>query len=326
MSSNSQHPAAPATTLANTPANSQVIKRPYIGRYAPSPTGRLHLGNLRTALLAWLHARLHKGQFLLRMDDLDTPRVVSGSAEQIIQDLEWLGLDWDGEIEWQSQQQTRYQTTLTALQQQGLVYPCFCSRKDIQQAASAPHGKTAIYPQTCRALTVSEQTERAQQKQAALRLQVAGEIAFTDGILGPHTENLATDCGDFIVKRADGLFAYQLAVVLDDAAQGITDVMRGADLLHVTGRQAWLYELLGLAVPQYWHVPLLNDEQGLRMSKRDGSESLAQWQAQGKTPEQFIAHLAHSIGLFKSTQAMSADELLEALSLAQLVDHLQNLA
>lgn len=325
MSSNSQHLATSTNIPENTPANSQAFQRPYIGRYAPSPTGRLHLGNLRTALLAWLHARLHKGQFLLRMDDLDTPRVVPGSAEQIVQDLQWLGLDWDGEIEWQSQQQTRYQTTLTTLQQQGLVYPCFCSRKDIQQAASAPHGKTAVYPQTCRNLTAFAQAERAQQKQAALRLQVAGEIAFTDGIFGPQTEDMSADCGDFIVKRADGLFAYQLAVVLDDAAQGVTDVLRGADLLHVTGRQAWLHELLGFTVPQYWHVPLLLDKQGQRLSKRDGSESLAQWQAQGKTSEQVIACLVHSIGLFKSTPAMSANELLEALTLTQLLDHLRKL-
>lgn len=291
----------------------------YIGRYAPSPTGRLHLGNLRTALLAWLHARLHKGQWLLRFDDLDTPRLVAGSDDLIKADLLSLGLDWDGEPYYQSHNLDDYQAALDSLQKQGLTYPCYCSRKDIQQAVSAPHGKTAIYPGTCRDLSSAEQVTRAEQKNPAIRLRVSDvEIDFMDGILGSQQQMLVTECGDFVIKRADGLFAYQLAIVLDDIKHHVTDVVRGADLLDSTARQIYLFNLFAAEAsaenPTFWHMPLLTDAQGRRMAKRDDSDSLAEWQAAGKTPEQLIAQFANELGLLdKSVQAISAQDLLASL-------------
>ena len=284
----------------------------YIGRYAPSPTGRLHLGNLRTALLAWLHARLNKGEWLLRFDDLDTPRLVSGSAEQIMSDLQSLGLHWDGEPYYQSHHLKDYQTALDSLTQRQLSYECYCSRKYIQQAVSAPHGKTAVYPGTCRQLTVQERTVRAKQKDPAIRLCVkAVDIAFNDGVAGKQHESLTEECGDFVIKRADGLFAYQLSVVIDDINQGVTDVVRGADLLDSSARQIYLFELFGAESPQFWHMPLLMDDEGKRLAKRDGSDSLEQWQDAGKSPEQLIAQFANELSLFSvKTEALSANCLL----------------
>ena len=239
------------------------------GRYAPSPTGDLHLGNLRTALLAWLQARLCGGRFLLRIEDLDTPRVVAGSADKILADLAWLGLDWDGEVVFQSQRSALYQLAIDELSRQDLIYPCFCSRKDIQQAASAPHMPSGVYPRTCFGLSSEEINDRARTKNPALRIKVEADLEAT--------------CGDFIVKRADQLFAYQLAVVVDDLEQQVTHVVRGQDLFDSTERQQYLARLLQpLSLQQnimpinYHHVPLLCDASGQRLAKRDGSMSASQ--------------------------------------------------
>ena len=295
----------------------------YIGRYAPSPTGRLHLGNLRTALLCWLHARLNNGQFLLRMDDLDSPRVVKGCDEQILKDLQWLGLDWDGDVYYQSQHLDDYQQVFDLLKQQQQIFPCYCSRKDVQQAASAPHGKSVIYPKTCRDLSAAKVAKLHQTKEPAWRFRVDqhahDSIEFSDGVLGSHSESLQQDCGDFVVKRADSLFAYQLAVVVDDMRQGITDVMRGADLLDSTARQIALFETFNQAQPQYWHVPLLEDDQGKRMAKRDGSSSIQQWQETGGTAESLIGYLAFSAGLINSQQSITVANLLASLSLQRFL-------
>ncbi len=298
----------------------------YVGRYAPSPTGRLHLGNLRTALLAWLHARLHDGEFLLRFDDLDTPRVVAGSAEQIIADLQQLGLDFDGEVIYQSNCIDRYQQALESLIQQGLCYECFCSRKDIQQAVSAPHGKTAVYPGTCKQLSLAERSEKYLQKTPAIRLHVEGKlIEFEDGIAGLQQQQLAQECGDFVIKRADGLFAYQLAVVIDDINQGVTNVVRGADLLDSAARQLYLFDLFKAKPPQFWHMPLMLDMDGKRLAKRDGSDSLGQWQNLGKSSEQLIAQFASELGLLSDkADALTAKELLVELSLDQFVSALSH--
>ena len=289
----------------------------YIGRYAPSPTGRLHLGNLRTALLAWLHARLQEGEFLLRFDDLDTPRVMAGSDEQIISDLKLLGLDWDCEVMYQSDCIADYERALQSLAERGLCYECFCSRKDIQQAVSAPHGKTTVYPGTCKSLSLVERQIQVEKKAPAVRLMVESKtMEFADGIAGFQKQNLAQDCGDFVIKRADGLFAYQLAVVLDDIKQGVTDIVRGADLLDSAARQLYLFDLFQAKSPIFWHMPLLQDEEGKRLAKRDGSDSLAEWQAQGKTPQQLIAQFATDLGLLKNAaDALSAKELLAELDL-----------
>ena len=296
-------------------------KSQYIGRYAPSPTGRLHLGNLRTALLAWLHARLNKGQWLLRFDDLDTPRLVVNSDEQIKSDLTALGLYWDGEPYYQSQHINDYQMALDALDKRNLIYNCYCSRKDIQQALSAPHGKTAVYPGTCQYLSKVEQAQKAEKKTPAMRLRVGqAEVDFVDGVLGRQQQLLARECGDFVIRRADGLFAYQLAIVIDDIQHGVTDVVRGADLLDSTARQLYLFELLQdhKRLPTFWHMPLLTDDVGKRLAKRDGSDSLGEWLDSGKTSEQLIAQFAHELDLLTAPEpAISAAELLDSLTLEQ---------
>ena len=293
-------------------------KRPIIGRYAPSPTGDLHMGNLRTALLAWLHARLQNGEFILRMEDLDTQRAVSGSADKILHDLEWLGLDWDGDVLYQSQRQNAYNAALDQLIAQDLIYECFCSRKDIQLAVSAPHGKTGVYPGTCKNLSEQQIENKKRNKNPAQRLKVgSATITFVDGCLGHQQQALAEQIGDFVVKRADGLFAYQLAVVVDDLAQGITDVVRGADLIDSTARQIYITQLLtaskDLSQIRYYHVPLLLDDGGARMAKRDGSESISSWQKEGDDQERLVAHLAASMGLWPQHRAISAQDLLTEL-------------
>lgn len=276
----------------------ELSKTNYIGRYAPSPTGDLHLGNLRTALIAWLHARLNNGQFLLRMEDLDTPRTVAGSADQILLDLEWLGIDWDGEVVYQSKRTELYQEALDALIKLGLSYPCFCSRKDVQLAASAPHGKVGVYPGTCADLSREQQIQKQQQKSPATRLRVNAQ--------------LASECGDFVIRRADQLFAYQLAVVVDDLEQSVTDIVRGEDLLDSTGRQQYLANTLEptLVPMKYHHVPLLMNQFGKRMAKRDGSESAKQWRESNKTAEALVGKLAHSLDLVASNTPVSARKLL----------------
>ena len=298
-----------------------------VGRYAPSPTGRLHLGNLRTALLAWLQVRLRGGQFLLRMEDLDTPRVVEGSADQILRDLEWLGLSWDGPVMWQSDRTEAYIAALNSLEQDNLIYPCFCSRKDLRDAASAPHGATAVYPGHCSNLSQAERTARRQEKEPATRLRVSDQIIrFTDQVLGEQQQSLQSEVGDFVIKRADGLFAYQLAVVVDDLEQGVTDVLRGADLLDSSARQQYLAGLLEPEAPEftYWHVPLLNDEHGNRMAKRDGSNSLDTWLAQGKTAKQLLGEFAWQLGFIDSSESLNTTELLAHLNAESFQTALQN--
>lgn len=288
--------------------------RPVIGRYAPSPTGDLHLGNVRTALLSWLHVRLQQGQYLMRMEDLDTPRVVPGSADQILFDLEWLGLDWDGSVVYQSQRQALYDDAIAKLEAQALVYPCYCSRKDIQQALSAPHSRSTLYPNTCRNLTAQQRTQKALLKSPSYRLRTEPKkVGFVDFVAGECHQNVALECGDFVIKRADGLYAYQLAVVVDDAQQGVTHILRGADLLDSTARQLYLFDVFKQSRPHYLHVALMNDELGQRMSKRDGAFSLSQWRDKGQSPEHLVAYLATSVGLWESEGRVSAYDLLAHL-------------
>lgn len=278
----------------------------YVGRYAPSPTGALHLGNVQTALLAWLHARLNHGQFLLRIEDLDTPRVVAGSADQIIADLEWLGLDWDGEVLYQSQRLAHYQEALKQLAKADLIYACYCSRKDIREAASAPHQNAGEYPQTCRHLSDQQQKDAAKLKQPALRLKTYPTSVTRD---------------DFVVKRADGLFAYQLAVTVDDLHQQVTHVVRGADLADSRFNQLELGRLLRPdRVPiQYLHAPLVLDGQGERLSKRDGSDSLQTLRSKGLLAEQVIAEMGHGLGLLeRRVEQINAYDLIKHLNVAQL--------
>ena len=236
------------------------------GRFAPSPTGPLHLGSLVAALGSYVLAKREGGRWLVRIEDIDTPRVVPGSAEEILATLQRYGLQWDGEVVFQSQRTALYERALDTLRENGLVYDCACSRAELQRAASAPLGREPIYPGTCRNGIPAGRTPRA------IRFRVPDEvIAFDDLLRGRVEENVARETGDFVVRRADGIFAYQLAVVVDDEEQGVTQVVRGGDLLSSTARQIALQRALGYRTPQYAHVPLVLNEKGEKLGKRDGA-------------------------------------------------------
>ncbi len=237
-----------------------------IGRFAPSPTGPLHLGSLVAAVGSWLFGRAENGRWLVRMEDIDAPRVVPGSAEEILAALRRYALEWDGEVVWQSRRTALYERALNELRAKNLVYDCACSRADLQRAASAPVGSEPVYPGTCRNGIAPGKTARA------IRFRVPDEIiCFDDRRVGPQQENVAERTGDFVVRRADGLFAYQLAVVVDDAEQGVTQVVRGADLLTSTPRQIALQRALGYPTPAYAHLPLVVNPDGSKLGKRDGA-------------------------------------------------------
>jgi glutamyl-tRNA synthetase len=244
------------------------------GRFAPSPTGTLHLGNLRTALLAWLFARSEGSRFLVRMEDLDTGRVRPGSAEEQLGDLAAIGLDWDGEVVYQSARLPLYEDAIAQLRDAGRVYECFCTRAEIRAAASAPHGPLpeGAYPGTCLRLTDIELADkRASGRPPALRVRAdAARVAFADQLLG--TQEGVVD--DFVIQRNDGMPAYNLAVVVDDAAQGVEEVVRGADLVDSTPRQLFLAGLLGVSAPRHAHVPLVLGPDGARLAKRHGDVTL----------------------------------------------------
>ena len=293
------------------------------GRFAPSPSGRIHLGNILCCLLAWLSARQKGGRVILRIEDLDIARCPRRYGEQMCRDIQWLGLDWDegpviggpsGPYE-QSRRTALYQAALRRLEAQGLVYPCFCTRAELH-AASAPHTSdgNVVYPGTCRGLTAEEIAEKRKKKAPAYRLMVPDEnITFTDGCMGEHTENLLRDCGDFYLRRADGVFAYQLAVVVDDARMGVTEVVRGADLLSSTARQLYLYRLLGLPAPKFAHCPLLLASDGRRLSKRDGDQSLENLRAR-YTAEDIVGRLAYAYGLQEEPAPRTPESLIKDFS------------
>lgn len=284
-----------------------------VGRFAPSPSGRMHLGNVLAALLAWLSVRSAGGAMLLRIEDLDPARCRKEYALQIKDDLRWLGLDWDTEQPPQSQRTAAYAEKFKLLADLELVYPCYCSR-DALRAASAPHERDgeSVYPGTCRNLTDAERA--AQTKKPSWRICVPDEV-FTveDGVQGTYRANLARDCGDFVIRRADGVYAYQLAVVTDDACGGVTQVVRGRDLLSSSPRQQYLLRLFGETAPDYFHVPLLIDESGRRLSKRDGDLDLGALR-QRMTPEEIIGHLAFAAGLTDNDTPISARELASVFS------------
>ena len=244
------------------------------GRFAPSPTGRIHLGNARSALLGWLQARAAGGRFLLRIEDLDRARCKPAFLEELYRDLAWLGLDWDEPPLVQSQRDDVYREALERLERAGRVYPCFCTRAEIFRAASAPHGpgdEGPRYPGTCASLSSQERALRARTRPPALRFRPApGEWCFEDGVQGRSCQDVEAAVGDFVVRRNDGVASYQLAVVVDDAASGITDVLRGDDLLSSTPRQLQLYTSLERTPPRFWHVTLVLGEDGKRLAKREG--------------------------------------------------------
>jgi glutamyl-tRNA synthetase len=287
--------------------HSEIIIPNSEGRFAPSPTGPLHLGNLRTALLAWLFARSAGSRFLLRVEDLDRSRVRPGIEEAQLSDLHAIGLDWDGPVVRQSERMELYEEAMERLEADGLLYPCYCTRAEIRAAASAPHGISAAdrYPGTCRDLTGAQRAEReAAGRPPALRVRSENaRITFEDRLLGCIEEEV----DDFVVRRNDGTPSYQLAVVVDDAGQEVGEVVRGADLADSTPRQILLARHLGLPEPTYAHVPLVLGPDGQRLAKRHGAVALSDRQ---EGPDEVRAWMARTLGLAETREMPSMEELI----------------
>lgn len=284
-----------------------------VGRFAPTPSGRMHLGNVFAALLAWLGARSAGGGFLLRMEDLDTQRTGEAFAQAIREDLRWLGLDWDQETQPQSRRGEIYREFFEKLDARGLLYPCYCTRS-LLHSPNAPHlsDGTYVYPGTCRNLTDAQRASNHRKPSWRLRVP-EGVWTLHDRIQGTYTQNLAAACGDFVLRRADGVYVYQLAVTVDDGLSGVTQVVRGADLLSSAPRQMYLQELFGFPHPEYAHVPMLLAPDGRRLSKRDGDLDMGALRRR-LTPERLLGALAYSAGLLDRNEAVSARELLGEFS------------
>lgn len=279
-----------------------------VGRFAPTPSGRMHLGNVFAALIAWLSVRSRDGEMVLRMEDLDTQRTSEVYASQLREDLRWLGLDYDRETPPQSRRGAVYDRYFEQLREMGLLYPCYCTRSQLH-SVNAPHlsDGTYVYPGTCRNLTPAQR--QAMDRAPAWRVVVPDrQWRFTDRVQGEYRLNLAKECGDMVVRRADGVYVYQLAVTVDDGEAGVTEVVRGMDLLSSAPRQMYLQELFGFPHPSYGHVPMLLAPDGRRLSKRDRDLDLGQLQ-KWVSPEAVIGTLAASAGLIDRREPISAREL-----------------
>lgn len=284
-----------------------------VGRFAPTPSGRMHLGNVFAALIAWLSIRSQGGEMVLRMEDLDTQRTSEEFAAILRDDLRWLGLDYDREAAPQSQRSAVYDTYFERLAQMGLLYPCYCTRSQLH-SVNAPHlsDGTYVYPGTCRRLTAGERAAFA--RLPSWRVIVPDRLwAVEDRVQGHYEANLTTDCGDMVVRRADGVYVYQLAVTVDDGEAGITEVVRGMDLLSSAPRQMYLQELFGFPHPEYGHVPMLLSPDGRRLSKRDRDLDLGVLRSR-VSPEELIGALAYASGLIDQKTAISAQELRKVFS------------
>ena len=284
-----------------------------VGRFAPTPSGRMHLGNVFAALIAWLSVRSQNGELVLRMEDLDTQRTSADFASVLRNDLRWLGLDWDVETPPQSQRSRVYDRYFEKMADLGLLYPCYCTRSQLH-SVNAPHlsDGTYVYAGTCRDLTPEQRA--AFDRKPAWRVKVPDKVwRITDHVQGDYSLNLATDCGDMVVRRADGVYVYQLAVTVDDGEAGVTEVVRGMDLLSSAPRQMYLQELLGFSHPAYGHVPMLLAPDGRRLSKRDKDLDLGVLR-QRVTPEALIGTLAFASGLMERNEAISARELSSVFS------------
>ncbi len=284
-----------------------------VGRFAPTPSGRMHLGNIFSFLIAWLSVKARDGHMVLRMEDLDTQRTSEEFAQTLRQDLAWLGLDWDTETPPQSRRTAAYDRYFSILQEKGLLYPCYCTRSQLH-AVGAPHlsDGTYVYPGTCRNL------QQCPDRAPAWRVMVPDrKWEFCDLLQGPQVQNLAADCGDMVVRRADGVYVYQLAVTVDDGEAGVTEVVRGMDLLSSAPRQMYLQSLFGFPSPQYGHVPLLLAPDGRRLSKRDRDLDLGILR-QKMTAEMLIGSLAHTAGLLPKPAPISARELKSEFSWEKL--------
>ncbi len=284
-----------------------------VGRFAPTPSGRMHLGNVFAALMAWLSVRSQNGMMVLRMEDLDTERTKTEYAEILLDDLAWLGLDYDVVTPPQSTRTKAYDRYFDLLREKDLLYPCYCTRSQLH-SVNAPHlsDGTYVYPGTCRSLTPEQRS--AFDRAPSWRVKVPDKLwEFTDRVQSFYQENLATDCGDFIVRRADGAYVYQLAVTVDDGEAGVTEVVRGRDLLSSAPRQMYLQELFGFHHPSYAHVPMLLDADGRRLSKRDKDLDLGQLR-KNLSAQELLGWLAYSAGLIDKKQAVSARELVGEFS------------
>ena len=282
--------------------------KPVVGRFAPTPSGRMHLGNVFAALIAWCSVRSRGGEMVLRMEDLDTLRTSAEFAEVLRDDLRWLGLDYDRETPAQSTRSAVYDRYFDILQQKNLLYPCYCTRSQLH-SVNAPHlsDGTYVYPGTCRNLT--EEQRRAFHRLPAWRVMVPDRVwEIDDRVQGHYSLNLATDCGDMVVRRADGVYVYQLAMTVDDGEAGVTEVVRGEDLISSAPRQMYLQELFGFPHPEYGHVPMLLAPDGRRLSKRDHDLDLGELRKR-ITPEGLIGTLAFSAGLIDRNESISAKEL-----------------
>ena len=290
-----------------------------IGRFAPTPSGRLHLGNLLCALLAYLSVRKQEGRFLLRIEDLDVPRCPRRLSVQAMEDLRWFGFQWDEEPLWQSERTEIYHEQLKALEKKGLVYPCFCTRAQLHASVAPNLGDTQfVYARTCANLTAEQAQLLSQNRSPAMRLRVPDEvIAFEDGLYGRQAENLEKDCGDFILRRSDGLYGYQLAVVVDDSLSGVNEVVRGRDILSATPRQIYLLRELGYPVPKYIHIPLLMDWEGRRLAKRDRDLDLTALSRRFSVQE-LLGKLAYSAGLLAEERPAAMEELIDSFDWAKV--------
>ena len=288
-----------------------------VGRFAPTPSGRMHLGNVFAALIAWASVRSKDGEMVLRMEDLDTQRTSGEFAEILRDDLRWLGLTYDRETPPQSQRGAVYDTYFEKMQDLGLIYPCYCTRSQLH-SVNAPHlsDGTYVYTGTCRNLTAEQRAEF--QRKPAWRVCVPDKIwEVEDLVQGHYTLNLATECGDMVVRRADGIYVYQLAVTVDDGEAGVTEVVRGMDLLSSAPRQMYLQELFGFSHPTYGHVPMLLAPDGRRLSKRDRDLDLGELRKR-VSPEQLIGTLAWASGLVDQNTTISAAELAKEFSWEKL--------
>ena len=296
------------------------------GRFAPSPTGRMHAGNIFSALVAWLVAKSQGGTMVLRVEDLDRERSKPQFIDAVQRDFETLGLTWDEGPYFQHNRDETYQAAFDSLVERGLVYPCFCTRADLHAASAPHHGEKLVYAGTCRALTAEQRAEKAAVRKPAMRLLVPDEtIAIDDLIQGHFEQNLAHDCGDFLIRRSDEAFAYQLAVVVDDGEQGVNCVVRGMDLLCSSPQQRYLQDLLGLPHAQYAHVPLVVGEHDRRLSKRDHDAALDALLERFKTPEALIGHIAGITGLAPTCDPATPEELLQTFNVKGLRDKFPDL-
>ncbi len=291
-----------------------------VGRLAPSPTGHLHLGHARSFLLAFWHALSRGGYLRLRIDDLDAERLRPGMSERALEDLEWLGLTWEGEVFWQSKRSDAYRAAASQLLAQGRAFPCVCSRSELERVQSAPHteDRELRYPGTCRARFASFEEAQRAPGGVAVRFQTAdAPVVVVDAFSGRHEFDVQREVGDFVMVRRDGAASYQLATVVDDAAQGVTEVVRGDDLLPSAARQTLLYQSLGLAIPEWVHVPLVVDEQGKRLAKRNSPHSLLALRQAGVDPRAVVKWVANSVGI-PSGERVRAGELVSEFRLERV--------